>query len=129
MAGAGSGILPASALLAFALITAPASLAQTPAEYTCVFPRNVALLMRLSPDHVAVQRAGKWSNNACTEGRTTCSADAQGRLQIVGQSMVSSIGGDLLFDPASGELTVTIGPPDQRTTLTGQCSIPAQGLS
>lgn len=117
---------------AFFLLSAPPSLAQGPAEYTCDFtgPRGSAtLLMRLSPDHVAIERSGSWSNNGCAQDKTTCSVDAQGRLRATGQSTISPIAGDLLFDPASGETAVTIGPPGQQITITGICRSVAQGLS
>ena len=125
-------ILSAAFVSAFILLSAPPSLAQTPDTYSCVLTspeRSATLILRLSPHHVAYQRGGAWTDNACAEDKTTCSVDAQGRIRIAGQSMTSPITGDLLFDPASGELAVTIGPPGQQITLTGICSSVAQGLS
>lgn len=125
-------ILSAAFVSAIFLLSAPPSLAQAPDTYSCVVnnpERSATLTLRLSPDHVAYQRRDTWTGNACTEGKTTCSVDSQGWIRVAGQSMISTISGDLLFDPASGALTVTIGPPGQQMTQTGTCRNVAQGLS
>lgn len=84
--------------------------------------------MRFAPGHIGYDLDGEW-RNFCEEPASTCSQDAEGRIQGAGVGPQTGVIGDVLFDPGSGLLTITLVSAGKPLTVTGTCRREIEGLS